>query len=73
MMADYEDLQESEVSEVHIKRFRSQEVFVKGAYEFPSANGTLDVLIVQDPSLQAEGNLELEDDVEIEEGHKKGR
>ena len=48
MIADYEGLQELDVSEIHIKRFRSQEVFVKGECEFPSANGTLDVLIVQD-------------------------
>ena len=34
MIADYEGLQESEVSEIHIKRFRS-EVFVKGEYEHP--------------------------------------
>ena len=30
MMADCEDLQESDVSEIHIKRFRSKEEFVKG-------------------------------------------
>ena len=29
MTADYEDLQESEASEIYVKRFRSQEVFTK--------------------------------------------
>ena len=48
MIADYEDLQESEGSEIYVKRFRSQEVFVKGDHEFPCANETLDFLIVQD-------------------------
>ena len=36
MTAEYEDLQESEASEIHV---RSQEVFVKAEYEFPCANG----------------------------------
>ena len=35
MIADSEDLQESGTSEIHVKRFQSQEVFVKGEYEFP--------------------------------------
>ena len=52
MIADYDDLQESETSEIHVKRFKSREVFVKGEYEFPCANGTLDVLIVQDRHCQ---------------------
>ena len=30
MMADYEDLQELEASEIDVKRFKSQEVVVKG-------------------------------------------
>ena len=41
MIADYEDLQESEASETYVKRFQNQEVFVKGEHEFPCATGTL--------------------------------
>ena len=35
MIPDYEDLLESEASEIYVKRFKSQEVFVTGEYEFP--------------------------------------
>ena len=41
MIADYEDLQESEASGIHVKEYKRQEVFVKGEYEFPWGNGTL--------------------------------
>ena len=30
MIADFEDLQESDASEIYVKRFRSQELFVEG-------------------------------------------
>ena len=52
MIADNEDLQESEASDIHVKRFKSQEVFTKGENDFPCPNGTLDVLIVQDRHCQ---------------------
>ena len=35
MIADYEDLQESEAADIYVKRFKKQEVFVKDDYEFP--------------------------------------
>ena len=50
-----------------------QEVFVKGEYEFPCANGTPRLPYPPRPSSTAEGNLEPEDDAEIEEGDKKER
>ena len=45
----------------------------KGEHEFPCANGTLRRPDRPRLSLTAWGNLELEDDVEIEESDKKGR
>ena len=59
MVADYEDLQESEAPEIHVKRSNSQEVIVNGDRPRPSSI--------------AERNHEPEDDVEIEEGDKKER
>ena len=58
-------------SEVHVKKFKSQEVFVKREYEFPCANGTSRLPYRPRLSFTAQGNLEKEDDVEIEEGDKK--
>ena len=74
MIADYEDLSQSEASEICIKRFKSQEVLVKEHQEFLCANETLGLLNRPRPSLLAvlaEGNLEPERDVEIEEDGKK--
>ena len=48
MIADYEHLQESEVSAIHVKRFKSEVLVKKENTKIPCANGTLDVLIVQD-------------------------
>ena len=59
-MADYEDLHETEVSEICVQRFKNQEVFVKEDYGFPCGRPR--------PSSTAEGNLVQEEDVEIEEG-----
>ena len=73
MMADYEDLQESQVSEIRIKTFKSQEAFVKGEYEFPCANGTLDVLIVQDRHGLQRETRSRKMMLKIEEGDKMGR
>ena len=73
MIADYEDLQESEDSEIHLKRFRCQEENVKREYKFPCANGTIRLPHCPRPSLLTEGNLEPKDDVEIEEDDKKWR
>ena len=67
MIADYEDLQETEVSEIDVKRFENQEAFVKGDYEFPCANGTLRLPRRPRPSSTAEGNMEQEEDVESDE------
>ena len=41
MIADNEDMQDSEASEINVKRFKSQEVFVKAEDEFSCANGSL--------------------------------
>ena len=38
MTADHEAFQESEVSEIYVKRFKSQEVSIEGEYQFPCAN-----------------------------------
>ena len=72
MIADYEDLEESEAAEIYVKKFNDQEVFVKEHYEISCANGTLRLLGRPKPSSTAEGNLEREADVEIEEGDIKG-
>ena len=69
----HEDLQESEASDIYVKRFKSREVFVKGEYEFPCENGTLRLLHRPRPPSIAAGNLEPEDDVEIEESDKRRR
>ena len=63
MMADYEDLRETEVSEICVQRFKNQEVFVKEDYGFPCGRPR--------PSSTAEGNLVQEEDVEIEDGDKR--
>ena len=73
MISDYEDLQESEASDLDVKRFKNQEVFVKGEYAFPCANGTLRLPHRPRPSSIAQDNFEQEDDVEIEKGDKKGK
>ena len=41
MIADCEDFQESEASEIYVKRFKDQEVFLQENYEFPCAKGTV--------------------------------
>ena len=71
MIAVYEELRESEASEIYVKRCRNH-IFVKEGCGFPCANGTLRLPTRPRPSSTAEGNLEQEDDVEIEEGEKKG-
>ena len=71
MIADCEDLRESEASNIYVKRFKNQELFVKGEYEFPCATRTLRLPDRPRPSLIAEGNLEPEDDVEIEDRDEK--
>ena len=63
MRADCEDLQESEASEIYVKRSKSQEVFVKVDYEFQRANGTL--RIANRPRRETSSKKE--------EGDKKGR
>ena len=45
MIADSVDLQESEASAVYVKRFKSQEVFVKGEYELPYTSGSSKTVI----------------------------
>ena len=72
MIAGVEELQQSDPQKFTSKRFRSQEVFVKGEYEFPCSNRTPRRPSRPRPCLLAEGNLELEDGVEIEEGDKMG-
>ena len=46
---------------------------MKGEYEFPCANGTPRLPNRPRPPSKAQGNLEPEDDAEIEEGDKKER
>ena len=72
-MADYEDVQESEASDIHVKSFKNQETFVKEDYEFPCAHGSLRLPRPSRLSSTAEGNLEPEDVVEIAERDKKGK
>ena len=57
MIADYEDLQESEASEIYVKGFQNQEVFVKEDYEYQCANGTLKLPGRPRPSSTAEKTL----------------
>ena len=45
---------------------------MKGEFEFPCANGTVRLPTRPRPSLITKGNLEPEDDVEIEGGDQKG-
>ena len=54
---------------MYVKRFKSQE----GQKEFPFANGTLGLPHRPRPSSTAEGNLEQEDDVDVEDGDTKGK
>ena len=72
MIADYEDLQGSGASEIYVKRFKSQEVVAAGENELSCASGTLRPPDRPRPSSRVEGNLLKGDDVEIEEGDKKG-
>ena len=55
MVAEYEDLQESEAEEIHVNGCKIQEVFVKTLHQFPCANGTLKLLRRPRPSSTAEG------------------
>ena len=57
MIADYEDLQKSEASEMNVKDFKNQEVFVKEDYEFQCAKGTLKLPDRPRPSSTAEKTL----------------
>ena len=72
MAADHEDLQGSEASDIQAKRFKSQGVFVQTDYGFLCENGTLTLTSRPRPSSTAEGHFVQEDDVEIEEGDRKG-
>ena len=54
------------------KHSKSQQVFIQGENEFPCASGNIRIPNRPRPSSIAEGNLEPEDDVEIQEGDKKG-
>ena len=56
MVADHEDVQETEASDIHVNRFKSQEVLAKEHYAVPCANGTS-----RRPSI-AESKLDREDD-----------
>ena len=71
MTTDYEDLQESEVAAIYVRRFTNQEFFVQRENKFLCANGTQRLSCRPRPSLIAEGNLEPGDDVEIEDGDTK--
>ena len=70
LIANYEVLHDQKPLMFTLKRFESQEVFVKGENGFSCANGTLRLPDRPTPSLIAGGNLEPEDD---EEGDKQGR
>ena len=72
MMADYEDLHQSEASDSTSKDSKKQEIFETKGYEFTCANGTLRLPNRPRPSSTVEENLLQEDHVEIEEGDKKG-
>ena len=71
MIAGVEELQESEASETQVERLKRQEILEKEHFEFPCSNRTPRRPSRPRPCLLAEGNLEREDDVEIEEGDKK--
>ena len=60
MIADCEDLQKSGASEIHIKRFKSQDIIVQEPDQFPCANGTQKILGSPRPSSTAERNAEQE-------------
>ena len=72
MIADYEDVQESEASGIYVKRFENQEVFVKEDFEHHCAYGTQKISWSSKKIINSGENLEREDDVEIEEGDRKG-
>ena len=67
MIADHEDLRDLEASNICVKRFKNQEVLVKGEYEFSCATRTLRLPDRPRLPLKAEENLEPEGDVEIED------
>ena len=71
LVAGYEYLQRSEPSEIYVKKFKRQQVFVKSESEFPCANGTLVLPQRPRPALEAEGDFSREDDADLEEGDKK--
>ena len=73
MIADYEIVKESQTSEIYVKRFKSQEVFVERRVRISVCKRNSETSHRPRPSLTAEGNLEPEDDVEIEEGDKNSR
>ena len=54
------------------QKIQNPEVSVNSDYEFPRANGTLRLLGLPRPSSTAEDHIERADDVEIEEGERKG-
>ena len=61
LAADYEDLQESEATDVYVKRFKARNIYVKELHGFPCVSKTLKSPAV-DVDLVQEG----------EEGDKKG-
>ena len=64
-------LQGSDASEIYVKKFICQEAFLKGEYQLPCADGTPRLLSRSRPSSTVDGNLEREDDCEIEDGDIK--
>ena len=70
-MTEYEDSHETQVAEICVKRILGEEIFVKGLFEFPCANGTLKRPGRPRLSLFVEGKLRQEGDDGIEVSDKK--
>ena len=71
-IAEYEDCK-NQKPQKSTSYFSQKKIFVKEDYEFPCANGILRLPSRPRQSSTAEGNLEREDDVEFEDGDKKGK
>ena len=72
MIADYEDLQESEASEIYVKGFKNQEVIRKRRLRISVCRRNSKTSWSSKTIINSGENLEREDDVEIEDGDRKG-
>ena len=72
MIAGYEDLQESEASEIYVKGFKNQEVIRKRRLRISVRKRNSKTSWSSKTIMNSGENLEREHDVEIEEGDRKG-